>query len=83
VHAASIPEHWAHQQPDHPFLEDLNRRWTSARFATEVRRVAAGLAGHGIRAGGPANMMRLVYGAITMRGFLLGDFEAEVPAARP
>lgn len=26
-------------------------------------------------------MMRLVYGAVTMQGFLLGDFEAEVPAA--
>lgn len=30
---------------------------------------------------GPTNMMRLIYGAITMQGFLLGDFERDVPAA--
>lgn len=31
---------------------------------------------------GPTNMMRLIYGGITMRGFLLGDFEEKVPAAQ-
>lgn len=31
---------------------------------------------------GPANMMRLIYGGITMRGFLVGDFAAEWDAAR-
>jgi NADPH-dependent curcumin reductase CurA len=31
---------------------------------------------------GPSNMMRLVYGSVRMQGFLLGDFEADIPAAR-
>ncbi|WOE75632.1 NADP-dependent oxidoreductase [Alterisphingorhabdus coralli] len=31
---------------------------------------------------GPANMMRLIYGGITMRGFLVGDFAAEWETAR-
>lgn len=31
---------------------------------------------------GPRNMMRLIYGGITMRGFLVGDFAAEWPEAR-
>jgi hypothetical protein len=31
---------------------------------------------------GPANMMRLIYGGITMRGFLVGDFAPEWDAAR-
>ncbi len=31
---------------------------------------------------GPTNMMRLIYGAITMQGYLLGDYEAELPKAR-
>lgn len=31
---------------------------------------------------GPANMMRLIYGGITMRGFLVGDFASEWDAAR-
>jgi hypothetical protein len=30
---------------------------------------------------GPRNMMRLIYGSITMRGFLVGDYKAEAPAA--
>ena len=30
---------------------------------------------------GPRNMMRLVYGSVTMQGFLLGDYEADIPAA--
>jgi NADPH-dependent curcumin reductase CurA len=30
---------------------------------------------------GPRNMMRLIYGSITMQGFLQGDYAAEVPAA--
>jgi NADPH-dependent curcumin reductase CurA len=40
----------------------------------------AGYDGAGMR--GPANMMRLVYGGITMRGFLVGDFAADWDAAR-
>lgn len=31
---------------------------------------------------GPSNMMRLVYGSVRMQGFLLGDFEDKIPAAR-
>lgn len=31
---------------------------------------------------GPANMMRLIYGSITMRGFLVGDFASGWEAAR-
>jgi NADPH-dependent curcumin reductase CurA len=31
---------------------------------------------------GPRNMMRLIYGSVRMQGFLLGDFEADIPAAR-
>ncbi|MBO6529907.1 NADP-dependent oxidoreductase [Erythrobacter sp.] len=31
---------------------------------------------------GPSNMMRLIYGGITMRGFLVGDFAAEWEMAR-
>ncbi len=31
---------------------------------------------------GPTNMMRLVYGSVTMQGFLLGDYEDEIPQAR-
>lgn len=31
---------------------------------------------------GPRNMMRLVYGSVTVQGFLLGDYEADIPAAR-
>ncbi len=31
---------------------------------------------------GPTNMMRLVYGSVTMQGFLLGDYEDELPRAR-
>jgi NADPH-dependent curcumin reductase CurA len=31
---------------------------------------------------GPANMMRLIYGGITMRGFLVGDFADDWAAAR-
>ena len=31
---------------------------------------------------GPANMMRLIYGSITMRGFLVGDFADEWETAR-
>ena len=51
MHAATIPDHRQHQHPGGSCLEDLDRRWTSAQFAAEVRRVAAGLAEHGIRAG--------------------------------
>ena len=51
MHPAAIPDHRHHQDPGSPCLEDLGRRWTSAQFAAEVCRVAAGLAGHGIRAG--------------------------------
>jgi hypothetical protein len=40
----------------------------------------AGYDGAGMR--GPRNMMRLIYGGITMRGFLVGDFAAEWDAAR-
>lgn len=40
----------------------------------------AGYDGTGMR--GPANMMRLIYGGITMRGFLVGDFAAEWETAR-
>lgn len=40
----------------------------------------AGYDGAGMR--GPANMMRLIYGSISMRGFLVGDFAAEWEAAR-
>lgn len=31
---------------------------------------------------GPTNMMRVVYGSITMQGFLLGDYEDQLPRAR-
>lgn len=31
---------------------------------------------------GPSNMMRLIYGSVRMQGFLLGDYEADIPAAR-
>lgn len=31
---------------------------------------------------GPSNMMRLIYGSITMRGFLVGDFAAQWEAAQ-
>lgn len=31
---------------------------------------------------GPSNMMRLVYGSVRMQGFLLGDYEVDIPAAR-
>lgn len=31
---------------------------------------------------GPTNMMRLIYGSITMQGFLLGDYEDDLPEAR-
>jgi NADPH-dependent curcumin reductase CurA len=31
---------------------------------------------------GPTNMMRMVYGSIRMQGFLLGDYEDELPRAR-
>jgi len=31
---------------------------------------------------GPTNMMRVIYGAITMQGYLLGDYESELPRAR-
>ncbi|HYB49283.1 MAG TPA: AMP-binding protein, partial [Streptosporangiaceae bacterium] len=51
MHPAAIPDHRHREDPGSPCLEDLGRRWTSAQFAAEVRRVAAGLAGHGIRAG--------------------------------
>lgn len=40
----------------------------------------AGYDGAGMR--GPANMMRLIYGGIAMRGFLVGDFAAEWETAR-
>jgi NADPH-dependent curcumin reductase CurA len=40
----------------------------------------AGYDGAGMR--GPANMMRLIYGGITMRGFLVGDFATEWETAR-
>ncbi|MFM7118998.1 MAG: zinc-binding dehydrogenase [Gammaproteobacteria bacterium] len=40
----------------------------------------AGYDGAGMR--GPANMMRLVYGSITLRGFLVGDFAADWETAR-
>lgn len=40
----------------------------------------AGYDGTGMR--GPANMMRLIYGSITMRGFLVGDFADEWETAR-
>lgn len=33
------------------------------------------------QANGPRNMMRLVYGSITMQGFLQGDYADEVPTA--
>ena len=31
---------------------------------------------------GPTNMMRLIYGGITMQGFLLGDYEDQLPKGR-
>ena len=31
---------------------------------------------------GPTNMMRVVYGSITLQGFLLGDYEDQLPRAR-
>lgn len=51
MHAASIPDRRERRDPDGPCLEDLDRRWTSAQFASEVRRAAAGLATSGVRAG--------------------------------
>lgn len=30
---------------------------------------------------GPSNMMRLIYGSVRMQGFLLGDYEADIPEA--
>jgi crotonobetaine/carnitine-CoA ligase len=48
--------HWATVKPDHPFLvweprEGEGRTWTYAQFHTDVRRLAAGLAGRGINKG--------------------------------
>jgi crotonobetaine/carnitine-CoA ligase len=48
--------HWAEVKPDHPLLiwepKDGNgRTWTYAQFNTDVRRLAAGLAGRGIAKG--------------------------------
>jgi len=33
-------------------------------------------------AGRPLDMMRIIYGSITLRGFLLADFSADVPDAQ-
>jgi crotonobetaine/carnitine-CoA ligase len=48
--------HWARVKPDHPFLvweprEGEGRTWTYAAFLTDVKRLAAGLAGRGIGKG--------------------------------
>jgi crotonobetaine/carnitine-CoA ligase len=49
-------QHWATVKGDHPFLvweprEGEGRTWTYAAFNTDVRRLAAGLAGRGIAQG--------------------------------
>jgi carnitine-CoA ligase len=49
-------QHWAERKPDHPFLvwdprDGGGRTWTYAQFVTDVRRLAAGLAGRGIGKG--------------------------------
>lgn len=48
--------HWATVKPDHPLLvweprEGEGRTWTYAQFRTDVKRLAAGLAGRGITKG--------------------------------
>jgi len=48
--------HWATVKPDHPFLvweprDGEGRTWTYSQFLTDVRRLAAGLAGRGITKG--------------------------------
>jgi crotonobetaine/carnitine-CoA ligase len=48
--------HWASVKPDHPFLvweprEGESRAWTYAQFLSDVRQLAAGLAGRGIAKG--------------------------------
>ncbi|MDX6220182.1 MAG: carnitine-CoA ligase, partial [Frankiales bacterium] len=48
--------HWASVKPDHPFLvweprEGESRTWTYAQFLSDVRQLAAGLAGRGIAKG--------------------------------
>ena len=30
---------------------------------------------------GPTNMMRIIYGSVTLQGFLLGDYEEDIPTA--
>jgi crotonobetaine/carnitine-CoA ligase len=48
--------HWATEKPDHPFLiwepkDGNSRTWTYAQFASDVRKVAAGLHQRGISKG--------------------------------
>jgi carnitine-CoA ligase len=49
-------DRWAQSRPDHPFLvweprQGPERTWTYRQFADDVSRIAAGLAGRGIRVG--------------------------------
>jgi carnitine-CoA ligase len=58
THGQDIPgllDHWATHRPEHPALvwapRDGSRRWTYAELRTDVRRVAQGLASHGVAQG--------------------------------
>jgi O-succinylbenzoate-CoA ligase len=51
MHVATVPDRREQADPDRTCLEDLDRSWTSAQFAAEVRRVAGGLAARGVRPG--------------------------------
>ena len=49
-------QHWASVKPEHPFLvweprDGEGRTWTYAQFLSDVRRLAAGLAGRGVSKG--------------------------------
>jgi crotonobetaine/carnitine-CoA ligase len=51
-----LVNHWAAQKPDHPFLiwepkDGNSRTWTYAQFASDIRRIAAGLHQRGIAKG--------------------------------
>ncbi len=51
-----LVNHWATEKPDHPFLiwepkDGNSRTWTYAQFASDVRKVAAGLHQRGIAKG--------------------------------
>lgn len=87
--AGNLPEAVASACPDgvDVFFDNVGGETLDAAVDAMNRMGRIALCGQisgydGVPMRGPANMMRLIYGGITLRGFLVGDFAPEWEVAR-